>query len=80
MIKKVSVKKNIIIFDKNTLKKDIKQVIDARFENGEFMLDSTLDDLHDPYMLLDMDKAVNRIKIAKEKDQRVIIFGDYDVD
>lgn len=80
MIKKVSVKKNIIIFDKNTLKKDIKEVIDARFENGEFMLDSTLDDLHDPYMLLDMDKAVNRIKIAKEKDQRVIIFGDYDVD
>jgi single-stranded-DNA-specific exonuclease len=39
-----------------------------------------MNDLHDPYLLKDMDKAVERIKIAKEKNQRVIIFGDYDVD
>jgi single-stranded-DNA-specific exonuclease len=39
-----------------------------------------LDSLHDPYLLAGMEKAVERIKEAKEKDQRVFIFGDYDVD
>ncbi|MDD3145412.1 MAG: single-stranded-DNA-specific exonuclease RecJ [Candidatus Gracilibacteria bacterium] len=80
MQEKLSLKGNIIKYDKNTLNKSIEEVIDARFENGEFMLESSIDDLHDPYLLIDMDKAVARIKTAKEKGERIIVFGDYDVD
>ena len=37
-------------------------------------------DIHDPYLITDMDKAVTRIKSAVEKGERIAIFGDYDVD
>lgn len=80
MQQKISVKENIIKFDRLTLDKTIDEIINSRFENWEFQINSSMNDLHDPYLLKDMDKAVERIKIAKEKNQRVIIFGDYDVD
>ncbi len=34
----------------------------------------------DPFLLQDMDKAVKRIKLALEKGERILIYGDYDVD
>lgn len=39
-----------------------------------------LDHLHDPFLMKDMDKAIDRITIALEKRENILIYGDYDVD
>lgn len=36
--------------------------------------------LHDPYLMKDMDKAVERINAAIDKNEKILVFGDYDVD
>lgn len=37
-------------------------------------------DLHDPYLMKDMEKAVERIFIALEGEDNILVYGDYDVD
>jgi single-stranded-DNA-specific exonuclease len=49
-------------------------------EEAETFLFGTLDNLHDPYLLADMDKAVERILRAIRQKEKILIFGDYDVD
>lgn len=39
-----------------------------------------LSDLHDPYLMKDMDRAVARIESAIENNEYILVFGDYDVD
>lgn len=40
----------------------------------------SLNDLHDPYLMKDMDKAVERIELALNREEHILIYGDYDVD
>jgi single-stranded-DNA-specific exonuclease len=40
----------------------------------------SLADLHDPYLMKDMDKAVSRIEKAIADGENILVFGDYDVD
>ena len=49
-------------------------------KNIETFLNSTRNDFHDPYLMPDMEKAVNRILKAIENKEKTIIYGDYDVD
>lgn len=39
-----------------------------------------LSDLHDPWLMKDMDKAVSRILNAFSEHEKILVFGDYDVD
>ena len=36
--------------------------------------------LHDPFLMKDMDAAVTRLKAAMDKGEKILIYGDYDVD
>ncbi len=47
---------------------------------AEGFFNPSLDDLHDPFLLRDMDKAIDRITRAVETGETVMIWGDYDVD
>lgn len=49
-------------------------------EEAEGFLSPSLDDLHDPFLMPDMDKAVNRLNRAMGAKERIMIYGDYDVD
>ncbi len=40
----------------------------------------SLADLHDPLLMKDMDKAVERLRQAIERNEKILIYGDYDVD
>jgi single-stranded-DNA-specific exonuclease len=50
------------------------------FELAKKFFRPTLQDLHDPYLMEDMDKAVKRIELAIQNSENILIFGDYDVD
>jgi single-stranded-DNA-specific exonuclease len=39
-----------------------------------------LDELHDPWLMKDMDKAVKRIMDAIRTGEKILVYGDYDVD
>jgi single-stranded-DNA-specific exonuclease recJ len=50
------------------------------FEEARAFFNPSLADLHDPFLMKDMDKAVERILLAISSEQPILIYGDYDVD
>lgn len=50
------------------------------FEQAKQFFRPNLDDLHNPYLMKDMDKAVERIESAITNQENILVFGDYDVD
>lgn len=50
------------------------------FEKAKDYFRPQLSHLHNPFLMKDMHKAVNRILIAIENNQKILVFGDYDVD
>lgn len=50
------------------------------FEDAKNFFRPSLEHLHDPYLMKDMDKAVARIEQAVQNQENILVFGDYDVD
>lgn len=50
------------------------------FEDAKNFFRPSLEHLHDPYLMKDMEKAVARIELAIENQENILVFGDYDVD
>ncbi|MBE8727257.1 single-stranded-DNA-specific exonuclease RecJ [Flavobacterium hungaricum] len=50
------------------------------FDEAKNFFRPSLEHLHDPYLMKDMDKAVARIESAIKNQENIMVFGDYDVD
>ncbi|MEA9415493.1 single-stranded-DNA-specific exonuclease RecJ [Flavobacterium sp. PL02] len=50
------------------------------FDDAKNFFRPSLEHLHDPYLMKDMDKAVSRIELAIANQENILVFGDYDVD
>ncbi|MFA9195067.1 single-stranded-DNA-specific exonuclease RecJ [Flavobacterium sp. FBOR7N2.3] len=50
------------------------------FEEAKHFFRPSLEHLHDPYLMRDMEKAIERIENAIENQECILVFGDYDVD
>ncbi len=50
------------------------------YEEAKHFFRPSLDDLHDPFQMKDMDKAVARVGLAIANNENILVYGDYDVD
>ena len=52
----------------------------TNFEQAKQFFRPDLSHLHDPFLMPDMDKAVERLNIALGRKEKILVYGDYDVD
>ena len=64
----------------NTLSKLLVQRGVSTFEEAKKFFRPSLEELHDPFLLKDMNLAVSRIEKAIASNENILIYGDYDVD
>ena len=50
------------------------------YEDAKYFFRPSLEDLHDPFLMKDMDKAVQRVELAIANNENILVYGDYDVD
>ncbi|GFR66719.1 TonB-linked outer membrane protein, SusC/RagA family [Elysia marginata] len=72
---------NVDYFIKNTvdLLSPVQRGIDT-FDKAKSFFRPSLQDLHNPFLMKDMDKATGRIQKALSNSEKIMILGDYDVD
>jgi len=71
--KKNSIQGTKIIFERETLDESISSILEKRFSDPT-ILEKNIDNLYDPYLMCDMEKAVDRIEQAKKGNERVVVF------
>ena len=64
----------------NTIAQLLVQRGITTFEQAKSFFRPSISDIHNPYLMKDMDKAVNRIEKAIINNENILVFGDYDVD
>ena len=52
----------------------------SNFEQAQYFFRPQLAHLYDPFLLKDMDRAVARMKKAIDQQEKILVYGDYDVD
>jgi len=52
----------------------------SNFDEARQFFRPSLEQLHDPFLMQDMNKAINRVTEAIHQEEKVLLFGDYDVD
>lgn len=50
------------------------------FDEAKQFFNPSINDLHDPFLMKGMDKAVNRLADSIENNENILVYGDYDVD
>ena len=50
------------------------------YEDARSFFRPDLSDLHDPFLMADMQNAVDRLTLAMKKNEKILVYGDYDVD
>lgn len=50
------------------------------FDEARSFFRPSLDNLHDPFLMKDMDAAVDRLSKAINSGEKILVYGDYDVD
>ncbi|HBK84050.1 MAG TPA: single-stranded-DNA-specific exonuclease RecJ, partial [Flavobacterium sp.] len=76
---KIQKLQNELLVDEITATLLVQRGIET-FEQAKTFFRPSLNDLHNPFLMKDMDKAVSRIEKAIAKEENILIFGDYDVD
>ena len=70
---------NVLGIDENLSALLVQRGI-TNYDEAKNFFRPSLTHLHDPFLMKDMDKAVERIKRACENGEKILIYGDYDVD
>jgi len=50
------------------------------FDDAKTFFRPQFSHLHDPFLMKDMEKAVQRLSTAISNDEKILVYGDYDVD
>lgn len=82
--KEVDNQKVVGIMEKLGIDKNLATLLVQRgitsYDEAKTFFRPTLESLHDPFLMKDMDKAVDRIEKAIANKEKVLVYGDYDVD